>query len=1729
MTLYSEESGSPSIPHNLHRHLSTTIPSQTSTFPKSSRFFDTSTLPDLKHLEVSDEEHHQVLFNGQLSNFNYSPFNISQQKSKASPPIHYGSIPNKFFIVPFHHQEDNEIPFLHINEEIAKDPISLVDSLSELGKKYGAVKVKLPVKDEALFQTTNQVNSDLFWFHTDKLLNNPKNDELIVRLKFHRDLLEFHQSDQYHYFEDPETRRPKDKNGTNNLQFHLSKLPMIDKRPLDLYKLYQSVIVRGGFIEVINKKLWAQIGRELGYKGKIMTSLSSSLKASYQKILYPYELYVANRNMGMVKEEQTMETLSPSGKRNLQPLDMSEKKIKVDNRYYAPIIVGSAKQFKRQFRTKVSKGILANSPHLIDVKQPNTYVIKQNDKKRNKRAMDIVNAFITPQALLFASSSYIRDHQDGSSLTEVPKIASSYTLRQFMEKDIKFQEYIVQQNKDLFRADPGQRDCIGFKELESLYWRYIRNQDVDSVFSNGIELEMGKDLPSSVHGSGFVRIGDDMSNFKNALNNHQLSLSHAKQAVNAKNPNTTPHGFSHQNPWEYNQATSIDRTMESALYPWNLHNFSTLPNAILGTLNESDIGNQELTETRVNVGMTFSTENWTCEDHFTQLINYHFFGAPKRWYFIPESEFEKFEQLVRDATHDVMLASTVNHDEPVDMDKVCAALFRSNCDEIDTDLIIKSLENSVNAKSDVNLQHGNAKLDAICQHKEFKYNQDLRITPELLEKNNIRYTTTVQNPGEFIIKFPKTYSSAQSYGFNFTEETNFASSLWLDYAIEGENWLSKQGILPNFSVFKLLVTVAMIYDNGGYISFNSDVFARVASLYEALYLREIELRDKIRKLKIKETSVVEESLSDIIADDDHSSIFPSRVMITEIDSKDSMLISMESFLKYLDSPDFMDKFQVELQLFHSDDKLKSYFKILNEYSVNFESWIRNYETMMAQDSEITLKQYKILLNEGDKINSSIFSTAAAGEQPYDQHRLNLFGEYLNNLRHFTSSATQFIEDCQNILSLKHQQRIRNGQDSSSQERAFSLNELTSIVEKIPSLNFTCPEIDQILELKTEIENFDKASRSLISKKNRSLQEFDDLISLGESFGLDIPSLDFIIRIRDRLRWIKTYNLIEKGVDPYADKKEVFSIGHLKEFYNTGLKLLAEGDLEYIKSIETVLNQSIVFNNDVKRFLQYTYVHDLDLDKLKSIVDNFTQEKLFISSENYTVLSKIHTNMKLISSFKEKQKANQSTYHELKQLYNAIIDSGLEFETSKIQEALIETESWTGIQWSKFNNVKILTTMTNLVTDDNINPKLTLHTKLMEKLQWLLYKSEYNLSSDDKFEESSSFSSHQEEHDDPKFYCVCREYEHGTMVECEQCREWYHVQCVKDISNPKEDIYKCPVCLLLSSGQDKDRYLASKLTLNEVMDIYRVGKALKAAPVNETTVMGDLIELLKSYRDYIKLGEILNESNDQIRLEKLIFIVRKLYGCGLFIDDLYMEVLQHAKLAQKIILGEGKQNEPSVVATASGDETEPEFENGTNDVFEQESVGQRDLLTVEPTANGQFAKDSNGIDRSHLNEVVPENGTIDDKSNKQLNFVFYAPNETTHESTIQNGVYSVPTDQLSSQAVPPITSSDDYSEATNHTSTSLAPVEVKRNHHLEISRDGSVPEVSGSPKIEEPNQTLPKPGSGKHSFCKEVVLNGVVRNNGSENSDNSMNNHVSVSKDPEIKSGPDEKVDSIVSH
>jgi ARID/BRIGHT DNA binding domain len=60
------------------------------------------------------------------------------------------------------------------------------------------------------------------------------------------------------------------------------------KSVLDLFELYKLVIGRGGLVNVINKKLWQEIIKDLNLPSSI-TSAAFTLRTQYTKYLYPYE------------------------------------------------------------------------------------------------------------------------------------------------------------------------------------------------------------------------------------------------------------------------------------------------------------------------------------------------------------------------------------------------------------------------------------------------------------------------------------------------------------------------------------------------------------------------------------------------------------------------------------------------------------------------------------------------------------------------------------------------------------------------------------------------------------------------------------------------------------------------------------------------------------------------------------------------------------------------------------------------------------------------------------------------------------------------------------------------------------------------------------------------------------------------------------------------------------------------------------------------------------------------------------------------------------------------------------------------------------------------------------------------------------------------------------------------------------------------------------------------
>ena len=1596
--------------------------------PKTSRFFDNSSLPSIDKLELNfHNQGKPLLINGQKSGFTYNPHNNAQFCDPHLSPVNVDNLQTKFTITETSNTLRNEIPFFQLNEDLAKDPVALIDNSEDVGKQFGAIKVKLPYMNQKLIQSTCCIDFDAFKFKTQTLEIIPTEDEFYTRLRFLKQLSDIHENNakangnalSCKHISKSE-QKIKRENMDINSDFDVANVLETSKKPIDLYKLFKLVTLNGGFTETnADDHFWTETCQTLGFgkdssdKG---TKNTNWLRLVYQKLLLPLENHLneyhqqghglenhANeitikteikneiviKNEISTKEDSGAETLS-NGKHNIELiLPLRNKRLKTESECVqsdAPLLItNSAKLFSRRLGAKVAKGFLTSSANDIVLRPPNAFTVENIDKplKKSKRNANGINKkvynTIKPQTELEFCLDYIESADDNnngndhSTLEARDSVNSIYTLRQFMEKDLTFQDYLVQ-NLTFFHKTEKGKHTISDKDFEILYWNYTQKKKQSMVATSVTpqlllplkpplpshlarqpatedwlkrikEVEAGIDLSTRVHGSGFCKPSEDLLAKKRLFSNSHA----AKQPTHAA-ALTLP---------------SNEEYLQAALFPWNLHNFSSLSNLILGILSEEDFLGPRLQEPRINIDMTFSIRNWTCEDQFTQLISYHHFGAPKKWIFIPESEFEKFEMLLEKVTREyrslpsssnIFPSSSINCYEPVTAQKLASILSKGENDAMSlAAFAIKHTHLTYSNSKRLPLK--NEKLHAFMNQPAFQRNQDITITLDLLDSHNIKYTTSIQHQGEYIVKYPKTYSFSQSFGFNCTEEVNFASSIWLNYALEGEKWVTQQGILPNFLVFKLLASVATSYDSGEFISFNDQVFAKIAKLYETVLLRELQLRDQVRALKIKECGISfdDKELHDIVADDNLEFAFPTRIIVSDKKTnKESILMSMDTFLKHhAGDQDLFKDLHIEMQTYYSDDKIRSFSKIFGEYSVDFQSWLASFENIMSgelvkeqreerekeqkqdsvseqksdgKESELSLKHYKQFLMEGEKIYSCISSTSLSTSESFDKEKFQRFKSHLLSLKSFIASATQFVEDCQNILSLKHQQRIRNVQDLSSGERLVSLHDLLKLVEEVPKLIFTCPEIDQLLELQNEVENFDKACQNLISKKNKSLQEIEDLINLGESFGLIIPSLEFLIRIRDRIKWIQIYNLIEKGVDPYADKKEVFTIDDLKLFHKEGLSILATQDLQRIKGIEKIYNESVIFEDQVGRFLHYNFVHDLDFEKLNAIIDDFTNKKLFISLNNYNNLSKIHANMKLIQQYKEKifqhqlQLQYKHRYPELKQLYNSIMECGLKFDVVKIERILPLAEKWVEKTSRLFDKVKLYTTMRRKVNLDNVNQKLTMNGKLVENLLRVLQKAEFNLSPDDVYERSSSYLQSINSEENSNYYCLCREYENGTMVECESCNEWYHVPCVKTISDTNAEHYECPICLFfkslqLGTQQEQGVIFLNQLNEEDLYSVYEEVRNLPCQPVNEVAILADLINLVTKFKQEFqhRLTWIKQEEMDLVaKLDVLRYEVRKLSGCGVHFKDFSQELIGMLKQTMGLIELQKQQKEQNTL-------------------------------------------------------------------------------------------------------------------------------------------------------------------------------------------------------------------------
>lgn len=508
----------------------------------------------------------------------------------------YGDDGNFVFRVP------PEAPVFHPNNEEFQDPLLYINKIRPVAERYGICKIKPPSD----WQPPFAVDVDKFKFTPRIQRLNELEAKTRIKLNFLDQIAKFWE-----------------------LQGSSLKIPMVERRALDLYSLHRLVQEEGGLEVVSKERKWSKIQARMGLPcGR---SLGTLLKSHYERILYPFDVFQLGKALGDVKvasprddNEKQDQDYKPHGipsRQAIKPQNQGHH----DRRAKRYSSAGKNEAYGEETKEKDKERFYGAGPKMTGVQN-----VKEEKPKTKTRGKKISYDY-DPLAKYIChncgrgdveESMLLCDGCDDSyhtfclmpPLLEIPKgdwrcpkcVAEevSKPMEAFGFEQAQ-REYSLQQfgeMADQFKSDYFNMPVhlVPTSLVEKEFWRIVSSIDED------VTVEYGADLHTMDHGSGFP----------------------TKQTVASVAEYEHP---------------SIKKYAESS---WNLNNLPVLEGSVLGHIN-ADISGMKVPW--MYVGMCFATFCWHNEDHWSYSINYLHWGEPKTWYGVPGSEAENFEQSMKSA------------------------------------------------------------------------------------------------------------------------------------------------------------------------------------------------------------------------------------------------------------------------------------------------------------------------------------------------------------------------------------------------------------------------------------------------------------------------------------------------------------------------------------------------------------------------------------------------------------------------------------------------------------------------------------------------------------------------------------------------------------------------------------------------------------------------------------------------------------------------------------------------------------------------------------------------------------------------------------------------------------------------------------------------------------------------------------------------------------------------
>ncbi|CAI5138305.1 ATV_HP_G0051220.mRNA.1.CDS.1 [Saccharomyces cerevisiae] len=1315
------------------------------------------------------------------SNHNFSPFLYTQFKSRGAAPFAPETIKSVDLVelpedVParvfhektglFYQISPHSIPTFILAKKELPDPIKFYELVEDLGSVYGCVKLKI-IPDADKFTQLN-VDVDRLWFKARKQFFNSNEFQRTKIVDFYAKLYNFHN---------------KIKKST------LTRIPSIDKRTLDLYRLRSCVKLRGGFNAVCEKKLWAQIGRELGYSGRIMSSLSTSLRSAYARILLDFDIYEeeeqAARNNEKNEDMVESEIFRHSNSRSRDEEEPLHKKAKIHRDVFRAGSINH--EFKRMRDIKHIKGFPTYFNSLTEFKlgytQSTETTLPGYDFTFWENGMEI-----------YDKSKY------------ETKTSPVYNLRQYYEKSLAVFTAIVAKFGSSYPDLFTKHTTLPQKEFERLYFHLLSEHFID------FEIDTGLGLPCSMRSPG-----NNSSNEKFAIKN--------------------------------------------ILDQWNLDN---IPLNELSLLQHLDLDMANFTRTTYDIGMLFSCQGWSVSDHFLPSIDFNHLGSTKLVYSIAPKDMEKFEALIargkkewdtiqsrpRYSTSDDELKSFIETD-----------FYKSFLDAEQSADYSNTGDNSKNSfpedKIAGNTLHDGSQSDFIFE-------------PNFILANGIKLYKTTQEQGSYIFKFPKAFTCSIGSGFYLSQNAKFAPSSWLRFSSEAAKWTSKMGFLPGLDVNQLLIN-ALLNSN------NPVLRKKCRDLISNYVVEEAENSKKLGEL-IGTVDVVYNKLN-YISDISLESTGLSKIVVTHGVLQRNL--SLKEFVVLLEKPEngahsicgipirdqsgnlnvclhsYFDSASLGIALDGLDKPPTSYLLVHNE---DFE---KKWDVLMTS----TFRNRTVPLN----IIQYLISHTDSNTEFNRMLRSNFDDSLL-----LIEKCKKFIKTFVDVSCSVKDVDFGNGFNLRHLPLKFSDNmadNLESLYESVRKCSIEFSEKPTIIRLYHVSRQFPIDNRDIIDGNNLDLLK--ELYQKSLTIPLKVSYWTKLTRKICRLEWLSVYeHIFIERCDIKSEDPAKYSLPLLYSYFEFGLKYCDSEDIDKLGEVRKLILKYQDMMQKVRVFLKKDPPSKISLSDLEDVLLDIEEYRLPIQSSFFSELDYV------IREIENAKKMNDVNI-----LYNTD-------NIDKIDELIRKNDPKFVKFANQFNGSRL--DKRPLASDNSGSVKAKQELKVFklwnQHLDQIMQKNKFieilpsifrclDLKSD-KYIPLESSSKRQTK------YCFCRRVEEGTaMVECEICKEWYHVDC---ISNgewvPPDDpnvLFVCSICTPPCMAVDNIEGVTFELD-----DLKRIlVESLKLSLIPDPPILKNLFDVFAfalNFKNEMEKELFTNGYVNQLSsTHKIKYYLRKLKGsqCG----------------------------------------------------------------------------------------------------------------------------------------------------------------------------------------------------------------------------------------------------------